>query len=177
MDVHTRHAYKAIGHGRAGVARSGHQHMYGGPLVMQAAIIVQQMCHEPRSHILEGHRRAMEQLQHIVVVVDTMQRDVEIQRLPHDVAQHTGLYVALKGKVGNGVGNLMQRHVPHVAHKSLGQPDDTLRHIEAAILAHTVNHGSLKRHDLAGCLDVVVQHFIQCTMQNAKCTIKQNYKL
>ena len=78
-------AQETVGHGAAGVAGGGHEHM---DLIVPGEEILQQTRHETRAYVLESQGRSMEEFQGVDTRLDLADGAVEGQGLGNDPMQN-----------------------------------------------------------------------------------------
>ena len=140
VDVDAVDAEEAVGHGRAGVARCGHEHVDLLAAAFHAYEVLQQSGHEPCADVLEGERRSVEELERVDVVGDGYDGAVEAERVVDDVLQGVEVDVVAEEGACHVVGDVAERHLVNVVEEGLRQVLDFLRHVESAVLCQTFDH-------------------------------------
>ena len=159
VDMHALHAQEAVGHGAAGVARGGHQHIHQA-LTLAAAEVAQHACHETGAHILECQGGSVEEFQTEDVLFDFNQRDGEAKGLVHDALQGGGFHVLAEEGGGHVQTYLLKTHVLHVVEEALVELNEPFGHVESAVLGQTFLHGFLQSGQGCPAVGAVVFHKI-----------------
>jgi hypothetical protein len=127
---------ETVGHGAAGIAGGGHEHM---DLIVPGEEILQQTRHETRAYVLESQGRSMEEFQRVDARLDLADGAVEGQGLGNDPMQNVCRDVLAEERIGNHRGDL--REGTHRLEKRFRKLLDALRHIESTVFREAFDDG------------------------------------
>ena len=136
MHADTVDTQETIGHGTAGVAGGGHEHM---DLIVTDEEILQQTRHETRAYVLECQGRSMEEFQGVDTGLYLADGAVEGKRLGDDPPKHVRGDVLAEERISHRRGDLHEGI--HRLEERFRKRLDVLRHIETAVLREAFDDG------------------------------------